>query len=336
MKLKDIAQKATLKQTAKVYESYFNENIRFLEKTTPSMARQMLSKVRGLIQEQRQLSSFHNSEQDPNYLKLVFMEQALVAKIRESVPTAMGATASGGVTTATGQTTPQDQAQAKSAQTAALNKIRDPKLKAAMQKSTGGQALTKDEQAMVANAALASGGISEGGYQPGEATPDMKTKFVNTDITTENRRLYNSLTESEVQQAQVVLAAQDMVDQVQKMLEQVTAMQFKDLPALADQIKNQVGIQEAGQFTTDATAALAGLVENLQGAKQQLEAALGVVTGQEQVIPGEGDAEDMGMGGELDATNPEMDDTADMPPAQDSDEEEDSNSLAASLGRGRR
>jgi hypothetical protein len=40
---------------------------------------------------------------------------------------------------------------------------------------------------------------------------------------------------SEVQQAQVVLASQDMVDQVQKMSEQISAMQFKDLPALVDQ-----------------------------------------------------------------------------------------------------
>jgi len=31
---------------------------------------------------------------------------------------------------------------------------------------------------------------------------------------------------SEVQQAQVVLAAQDMVDKMQKMLEEITAMQF--------------------------------------------------------------------------------------------------------------
>jgi hypothetical protein len=336
MKLKDLAQKATLKQTAKVYESYFDESIGFLEKANSSMARQMLTKVRGLIQEQRQKSDFHYSENDPNYLKLVFMEQALVAKIRESVPTAMGATAATPTGTgAAGQPAQQDPVKAKAAQTAALNKIRDPKLKAAMQKSTQGQALTKDEQSMVANAALASGGISEGGYQPGEATPDMKTAWVNSDITTnESRRRFNSLTESEVQQAQVVLAAQDMVDQVQKMLEQVTAMQFKDLPALADQIKNQVGIQEAGQFTTDATAALTGLVENLQGAKQQLEAALGVVTGQEQVIPGEGDADDLGMGGEL---GDEDDMVAELPPLEEPEDEEPAMpGGAAELGRGRR
>ena len=90
----------------------------------------------------------------------------------------------------------------------------------------------------------------------------------------------NFLKESEIQQAQVVLAAQDMVDRVQKMLEDTTEMQFKELPALVDSIRNQIGIEQATQFNQDATAALQGLVQNLQGAKQQLETALGVVTGQ--------------------------------------------------------
>ena len=95
------------------------------------------------------------------------------------------------------------------------------------------------------------------------------------------------LRESEVQQAQVVLASQDMVDQVQKMIEQVTAMQFKDLPALVDQVKNQVGVDQAMQFNQDVTGALGGLTQNLQGSKTQLEGALGVVTGQAAVVPGE-------------------------------------------------
>lgn len=107
---------------------------------------------------------------------------------------------------------------------------------------------------------------------------------------------------SEIQQAQVVLASQDMVDQVQKMSEQVSAMQFKDLPALVDQIKNEVGVDQATQFNGDASAALSGLLQNLQGAKQQLEAALGVVTGQAAQVPGA----DMGadLGGEMPAELP--------------------------------
>lgn len=106
---------------------------------------------------------------------------------------------------------------------------------------------------------------------------------------------------SEVQQAQVVLAAQDMVDKMQKMLEEITAMQFKDLPALVDSIKNEVGPQQANQFNADATAALSGLVQNLQAGKQQMDAALGVVTGQAAAPVDTGMAPDMGAGAEVDA-----------------------------------
>jgi hypothetical protein len=140
---------------------------------------------------------------------------------------------------------------------------------------------------------------------------------------------------SEVQQAQVVLASQDMVDQVQKMSEQISAMQFKDLPALVDQIKNEVGTDQAMQFNTDATAALAGLLQNLQGAKTQLEAALGVVTGQAPVVPGQDMTANAGLDGEMPAELPapgeEEIDVTDVDV-----EEPEAEPVAATLGRGRR
>ena len=125
---------------------------------------------------------------------------------------------------------------------------------AAVKKSAAGQTLTADEQKLVAGAAMAM----------------AESRL---------RREYRILKESEIQQAQVVLAAQDLVDKMQDMVEEVSELQFKDLPALVESIKNQVGVDQAMQFNTDATGALAGLLQNLQGAKQQLEAALGVVTG---------------------------------------------------------
>ena len=108
---------------------------------------------------------------------------------------------------------------------------------------------------------------------------DLQKAMMNPTMAAENNT-GNFLRESEIQQAQVVLAAQDMVDRVQKMLEDTTEMQFKELPALVDSIRNQIGMEQATQFNADVTAALQGLVQNLQGAKQQLETALGVVTGQ--------------------------------------------------------
>ena len=151
------------------------------------------------------------------------------------------------------------------------------------------------------------------------------------------RRLGRRLTESEVQQAQVVLAAQDMVDKMQKMLEEVTAMQFKDLPALTDQIKNEVGPQQSTQFNQDASAALGGLVQNLQGAKQQMEAALGVVTGQAPAaVPGADMGADMGAvpGADLDA---DLNATPDEEQIDiDADVDLGGEAPPTSLGRGRR
>jgi hypothetical protein len=144
---------------------------------------------------------------------------------------------------------------------------------------------------------------------------------------------------SEVQQAQVVLASKDIVDQVQKMIEQTTAIQFKDLPALVDQIRNEVGYDQATQFNTDATAALSGLVQNLQAAKTQLDGALGVVTGQSAGVPGVVPGAEMGadlgaeMGADLGAAAG-ADLGAELPP--EDDETEEPSGLERSLGRAKR
>jgi len=151
----------------------------------------------------------------------------------------------------------------------------------------------------------------------------------------------NFLRESEIQQAQVVLAAQDMVDRVQKMLEDTTEMQFKELPALVDSIKNEVGMDQAAQFNADAAAALSGLVQNLQASKGQLEAALGVVTGQGgAVVPGAEAGADIGaeMGADLGADlGAEAGlDAAAADAGAELEPEPEAATPAASLGRGRR
>ena len=236
MKLQELAATKPTKQIARVFESYFGSRMKF-DQITGKQAQQMLKRVRGVLGETRRQPSFHQSERNPAYLKLLMVEQALTARIKEDMmPAAPAAPAAPNLSQAT-------------------STVKDPKLKAALDKSTKGQTLTPDEQKMVAGAAMMA----------------AESRL---------RRAYRMLKESEVQQAQVVLAAQDMVDKMQSMLEDASEMQFKELPALVDSIKNQVGIDQASQFNADATAALTGLVQNLQGAKQQLDQALGVVTGQ--------------------------------------------------------
>ena len=162
---------------------------------------------------------------------------------------------------------------------------------------------------------------------------DLQKAMMNPTMAAENNT-GNFLRESEIQQAQVVLAAQDMVDRVQKMLEDTTEMQFKELPALVDSIKNEVGMDQAAQFNADAAAALSGLVQNLQASKGQLEAALGVVTGTGggAVVPGAEMGADLGadLGAEAGLDAAAADAGAELEP------EPEATTPAASLGRGRR
>jgi hypothetical protein len=250
MKLQELSAPTPSKQIAKVFESYFGSRIRF-DQLTRGQTGNMLAKVQGVLKEHRGTTARHSSETNPKYLQLVMMEQALSARLKETVmPPVAGTAAPAGTPAQPGAVG------AAGGQPAVAGAIaKDPKLAAALKKSAAGQSLNPEEQKLVAGAAM------------------MQAE-------SRLRRAMHRLNESEVQQAQVVLAAQDMVDKMQGMLEDVTELQFKELPALVDSIKNQVGIDQATQFNQDATAALAGLVQNLQGAKQQLDAALNVVTGQ--------------------------------------------------------
>jgi hypothetical protein len=284
MKLQELAAAKPTRQISKVFESYFGSEIK-LDRIPARQAKAMLNRVRGILGETRRQPSFHQSEKNPSYLKLLMMEQALAARLKETTPAMPAAPAAPGAP-------------------AAPAGIKDPKLEAALKKSAAGQSLNPEEQKLVAGAAM------------------MQAE-------SRLRRVMSRLNESEVQQAQVVLAAQDMVDKMQSMLEDASEMQFKELPALVDSIKNQVGIDQAQQFNTDATAALTGLVQNLQGAKAQLDQALGVVTG--QTPPPDAGMANVGMA----APAPEM--AGEMPaPEMAPPSEEPAEVPAAALGRAKR
>lgn len=145
------------------------------------------------------------------------------------------------------------------------------------------------------------------------------------------------INESEIQQAQVVLAAQDFVDRVQDMLEDVSEMQFKDLPALVNSIRAEIGTSEASQFNTDTSAALKNMIESLEQAKQQLESAISVVTGQEPIVLGVNNSM---MQKPKDNISPDLDNDNVSPESNDDDNLPEPNDAlaakAAALGRNRR
>lgn len=127
------------------------------------------------------------------------------------------------------------------------------------------------------------------------------------------------LENEEVEKSQVVLAAQDMVDSVQKMLEDVGQMQVKELPALVSSIESEIGVQESQTYNDQVSAQLDSLSAALKEAFTGLKAALGTVTGQGgeafapaadagadmAAMPPEGGEEEVAMDTEVDAEIPE-------------------------------
>ena len=102
MKLNELAVANPTKQAAKVFESYFGNNVDF-NSLSVNQARGMLHRVRQLVAEHRRTPEFHHSERNPAYLKLVVMEQALAAKVSEQTTTAQAPGSA-----AAGQPNPQD------------------------------------------------------------------------------------------------------------------------------------------------------------------------------------------------------------------------------------
>lgn len=170
-------------------------------------------------------------------------------------------------------------------------------------------------------------------------TPDQLKTFNKLALAEKNKKSRHMVNESEVQQAQVVLAAQDMVDRIQGMLEDISEMQFKDLPALANSIKNDMGTEQATQFQSAASAALTQLLTAVQAGKTELEGAQGVLTGQAPTVPGADAAAVPGaepapdLGGDLGGAEGDVDLSLDANLDTEGDEEEE---MGAALGRERR
>jgi hypothetical protein len=84
----------------------------------------------------------------------------------------------------------------------------------------------------------------------------------------------------EVEKSQTILAAQDMVDSIQKMVEQVSDMIVKELPALVDSVQSEIGVNESQQFSQQATEALTSLQAALTQSQTTMKNAVNGITGQ--------------------------------------------------------
>jgi hypothetical protein len=123
-------------------------------------------------------------------------------------------------------------------------------------------------------------------YKNQTSSTYMKLVFMEQALSTHYKDLMNApkprivFENEEVEKSQVILAAQDMIDTVQKMYEDVNDMMVKELPALVSSIQSEIGANESTEFNTQVSEALRALNDSLLNSKNSLESALGTITGQ--------------------------------------------------------
>ena len=119
--------------------------------------------------------------------------------------------------------------------------------------------------------------------------------------------------ENELDQAEVLLAAKNMADDLQKMAENLASMQVEELMSITNAMKEEVGTAEADTFNASAEAAIGSALEAVKTANAQVADAVLVAQGQ---APESDMSTDMGgdmeaglddMGGDIEI-EPEMDD----------------------------
>ena len=123
----------------------------------------------------------------------------------------------------------------------------------------------------------------------------------------ENRQ---QLVEGEVGNAEVLMAAKDMVDSVQDAIEKVGKMQNEQLPQLLDSIRDQIGSEQAEAFKSAVGTTLDTLMQNLQSAREGVDNGVRVLSGEQLDNP-------MAMPGDTAGVDTEL------PPAPGSDLDQD-------------
>jgi hypothetical protein len=114
------------------------------------------------------------------------------------------------------------------------------------------------------------------------------------------------LMEGELETAEAVLAAKDMVDSVQDMITDASKMLNEELPPLLDVIRDQVGTAQADAYKNTVTGALQGLMDSLNSTRDALDNGARSLAGEQVAQPMDMGASDTLGGGAMPA--PEVND----------------------------
>jgi hypothetical protein len=230
-------------QLAKVYKWELN-----LGSLTESNANQMLSTLNNKISTIRKSSQVHHAERNPQY-----MEAIMVTKVLETWKNEM----------AHGRKIIAEKLQAIDAYCAvSLN-----------ERELSPAELKKREH--YAKALKGKKGDFEKRY--GKRGEEVMYATATKMAKNESYELPPYLTEGEIEQARVTMAARDLADTVQDIVAKISDMQNEQLPALVSAMKDEIGMDQATSFNDSTKQVLQGLLDAANNARDTLDnAARGV------------------------------------------------------------
>ena len=114
------------------------------------------------------------------------------------------------------------------------------------------------------------------------------------------------VTEGAEDNAEIIMAAKDMVDRVTSWMEDTAEMQTESMLELADAIRDEMGVDQSTSFVQGVKPALEGLYSAMEQAREALSSGVGLLTGEGAPAPS------MGAEEELPMEEPGMEPTVDM------------------------
>ena len=258
------------------------------EDVTPEAIQNILLKVRDRQSEIVNESNINDFHRHPDYAKTIMIAEALAIMLKEVSPTERKTTRKVKESTMTKTVKehkgkkphkhPHDK-KMNEAKPDFLDLDKDGDKKEPMKKAAKDAKKKTDE------------GISSTDSKTGKTirpgTPEWAEKFLKgkkknesvnpRSLTLENLR---PLMEQDLDQAELVLAAKDMVDRLQKMAEDLASMQVEDLMPLTDAMRESFGTEQAEMFNQTADATLASALETIKATREGMDQAVMVLTGE--------------------------------------------------------
>jgi hypothetical protein len=120
------------------------------------------------------------------------------------------------------------------------------------------------------------------------------------------------LREGAEDQAEIVMAAKDMVDRVTNWMEDTAEMQTESMLELADAIRDELGADQSSQFVDAVKPALEALYGSMEQAREALSMGVGMLTGEQTAPATMGAEEPIEPVGDEVAADAEMEPTVDQ------------------------